>query len=145
MGTMTLPLTGRVYLDTNPVIYSMEKHADYWGTLRPLWAASAARAVQLVASELLVLETLVGPRKSGNHALLADYERLFASPEIRLCPVSSQVIRRAAELRADSGLKTPDAIHAATALLETCGHFVTNDHGFARVNSLSVVLLSECI
>jgi predicted nucleic acid-binding protein len=142
---MTIPTTGVVYVDTNPVIYSMEKHADYWGVLRPLWAAASARTLQLVASELLVLETLVGPRKAKNEALLSDYEQLFASPDIRICPVSSRVLRLASELRADTGIKTPDAIHAATALIERCAHFLTNDGGFGRVPKLPVVLLRECI
>jgi predicted nucleic acid-binding protein len=123
----------------------MEKHADYWQVLRPLWAAASQRSIELVASELLVLETLIGPRKHKNESLLKDYERLFASAEIRICPVSSRVLRLASELRADTGIKTPDAIHAATALLESCAHFVTNDDGFGRVPKLPVVLLCECI
>jgi predicted nucleic acid-binding protein len=142
---MTLPTTGVVYIDTNPIIYSMEKHADYWGLMRPLWAAATARTVQLVASELLVLETLVGPLKAKNEPLLKDYERLFASADIHICPVSSRVLRLASELRADTGIKTPDAIHAATAMLENCGAFLTNDGGFGRVPKLPVVLLRECI
>lgn len=89
--------------------------------------------------------TLVGPRKAKNEALLKDYERLFASTDIRICPVSSPVLRLASELRADTGIKTPDAIHAATAIIESCGHFLTNDGGFGRVPKLPVVLLSECI
>lgn len=142
---MTVPLTGRVYLDANPVIYSMEKHADFWVLLRPLWDAAARRLVQLVASELVILETLVGPRKAQNSQLLADYERLFASPDIEFRPISARIIRLAAEIRADTNLKTPDAIHAATSLLEPCAHFLTNDGGFGRVPTLPVVLLRECI
>jgi len=29
MGSLTLPSSGAVYVDTAPVIYSLEKHADY--------------------------------------------------------------------------------------------------------------------
>ncbi len=145
MGTMKLPTTGLVYLDTNPVIYSMEKHVDYWEMLRPLWAAAAANTLQLVASELLVLETLVGPMKANNEPLRRDYERLFASSDIRICPISSSVLRRASEIRASTSMKTPDAIHAATALVESCGHFLTNDGGFGRVPTLPVLLLRDCI
>jgi hypothetical protein len=58
---MSLPTAGAIYLDTNTVIYSMEKHPEYWAIMRPLWLAAQQRATRLVASELLVLEALVGP------------------------------------------------------------------------------------
>ena len=88
---------------------------------------------------------LVGPRKARNASLLHDYEMLFGSGDIRICPISTKVIRLAAELRADTGLKTPDAIHAATALIDGCAHFLTNDGGFSRASALQIVLLKDCL
>jgi len=49
----------------------------------------------------------------------------------------------AADLRATTRLKTPDAIHAATALDAGCALFVTNDPAFRRVPRLNVAVLSE--
>jgi predicted nucleic acid-binding protein len=49
---------------------------------------------------------------------------------------------QAARLRA-VGLRTPDALHAATALATGCVPFVTNDPRFRRVLSLPLALLSE--
>jgi predicted nucleic acid-binding protein len=40
-------------------------------------------------------------------------------------------------------LRTPDAIHAATALNEGCTHLITNDPAFRRVQDLSVTLLDN--
>ena len=51
----------------------------------------------------------------------------------------------AARLRAQLGLKTPDAIHAATALATGCALFATNDKGFRRVTGLAVAVLSETV
>ncbi|HLQ30400.1 MAG TPA: PIN domain-containing protein [Ktedonobacteraceae bacterium] len=42
-------------------------------------------------------------------------------------------------------LKTPDALHAATAVLNDCALFVTNDSAFSRVGDLTVAILSEVI
>jgi predicted nucleic acid-binding protein len=50
----------------------------------------------------------------------------------------------AAHLRA-LGLRTPDALHAATALASGCILFLTNDPVFKRVTGLSVVVLSEVV
>ena len=62
-----------VYVDTAPIIYSVEKHPDYWSLLRPLWVASRAGQIVIVSSEPTLLETLVGPLKSGDSALTRDY------------------------------------------------------------------------
>ena len=58
-------------------------------------------------------------------------------------PVSLSVLEEAARLRAAHNLKTPDAIHAATALAAGCSLFVTNDFGFRRVPGLQVAVLAE--
>jgi hypothetical protein len=58
MGSLVLPSSGTIYLDAPPVIYSVEKHVDYWHLLRPLWAASMGGQINLVSSELLLLEPL---------------------------------------------------------------------------------------
>ncbi len=51
----------------------------------------------------------------------------------------------AAQLRATSGLKTPDAIHAATALEHGCTLFVTNDPAFRRLTTVPVVILGDLL
>ena len=75
----------------------------------------------VVTSELTWLEVLVGPLKSGDAALEGTYRAaLGTTPDVRMVPISRVVLERAAALRAAAGLKTPDAIHAATALTESC-------------------------
>ncbi|MBC7910711.1 MAG: PIN domain-containing protein [Pyrinomonadaceae bacterium] len=143
MGQLNLPASGVVYLDTAPIIYSIEKHADYWVLMRPLWEASQAGQIVIASSELSLLETLVGPLKSGDHNLAADYERLLTATELRLLPVTASILKDAARLRAQTNLKTPDAIHAATALASGSAQFITNDVAFKRVPNLPVVILKE--
>jgi predicted nucleic acid-binding protein len=43
------------------------------------------------------------------------------------------------------GLRTPGALHAATALAVGCALFVTNDPGFRRITGLSLAALSEVL
>lgn len=110
--------------------------------LQPLWQAAQAGQVRLVSSELLVIETLVGPLKSGDARLVAAYEGVFAAPELRIVPITRPVLREAARLRAAlPALRTPDAIHAATALLQNCALFVTNDVKLSQISGLSIAVL----
>ena len=66
MGTLNIPSTGLVYFDANSVIYSVEKHPVYWPLLEPLWHAAKSTSIEIVSSDLVLMEVLIGPLKSGN-------------------------------------------------------------------------------
>lgn len=53
-------------------------------------------------------------------------------------PVFLSVLESTLKLRVIHRIRTPDAIHAATALLANCTLFVTNDPVFRRVTGLQV-------
>lgn len=79
MGALTLPGSGVIYLDTSPFIYTVEKHTDFYPLLEPLWVAAESGQVEVVSSELSLLETLVGPRKQNDATLVAMYEQTLAA------------------------------------------------------------------
>lgn len=144
MGSLSLPDTGSVYLDTNGFIYSVEHLEPYYSLLVPLWTAANAGLVEIMSSELVILETLVKPLRAGDEVLAELFRNLFRSREVRLLPATQPVWTKAAELRARyTGLKTPDALHAATALEYGSMTFLTNDSKFRQVSDLRVQLLSE--
>ena len=145
MGTLSVPPAGQVYLDANPIIYSVEKHPVYWPLLAPLWQAAKSQAIEIVSSDLVLMETLIGPLKSRDTALAGAYELLFQQAQTRLLPISQTILRSAAQLRATTKLKTPDAIHAATAASAGCVSFITNDSGFRGIAGLPAVILSDLI
>jgi predicted nucleic acid-binding protein len=140
-----VPASGLVYFDANPVIYSVERHPVYWPLLEPLWQAAKGNTIEIVSSELVLMETLVGPLKSGDAALASTYEQLFQQPQTRLFPITQAILREAARLRATTRLKTPDALHAATAQQVGCVHFVSNDVGFRFVPKLPLVILDDLL
>ncbi len=143
MGELTLPESSIVYVDTQILIYSVEKHPAYWSLLRPMWLKSATGDIQIISSELALLETLVAPLRDADSVLVTAYETLLLSTEMQLMPMTRAILREAAQLRAQTNLKTPDAIHAATAIAHGCSIFLTNDNGFRRVSSLPLVVLSD--
>ena len=88
--------------------------------------------------------TLVKPLKTADVLMERAYrDMLQNSLEFRLLPISLSILERAASLRALHGLKTPDAIHAASALEAGCVLLVTNDPVFKRVPGLPVEVLSD--
>jgi predicted nucleic acid-binding protein len=52
---------------------------------------------------------------------------MFFECYVRL-DITPNSYRKAAELRAQQGLKTPDALHLAVAQYHDCGSFWTNDN-----------------
>ena len=145
MGQLALPASGAVYADTSPIIYTVEKHIDYLALLRPLWVAMDKEQIEVFSSELTLLETLVGPLKSGNNILAKNYDDFLTTTKIQLLPISAKILREAASLRATTNLKTPDAIHAAAAMNAGCVQFITNDANFRRISSLSVIVLKDIL
>jgi predicted nucleic acid-binding protein len=144
VGRLILPPRGIVYLDANAVIDSVEHIQPHWRLLRPLWTAARRGTVGIATSELTWLECLVKPLRTGDTALEARYKRVLTGREVSLLPATRGLWESAARLRA-LGLKTPDALHAATALGVGCASFVTNDNLFRRVPGLPVEILSDVL
>lgn len=146
MGRLTLPMGGAIYADAQIPIYSADVHPVYAPLVRPLWEAVALGAVTVVSSQLTLLETLVSPLRSGDVLARRQREGIWTQANTLLLPITEDVLRHAAQLRADiPALKTPDAIHAATALLHGCVLFVTNDRGFLRVPGLPLAILDDLL
>ncbi len=144
MGQLNIQFSAVVYVDTAIIIYSVEFNPDYWQLLQPLWAKLQASEISIVSSELTLMESLVVPLRNGNTILIDAYEQLLSS-QVSLVPISQTIVKSAAQLRATTNLRTPDAIHAATALDADCTLFLTNDSGFRNVPNLPVVILSEVL
>ena len=142
MGRLIVSPGTKIYLDAVTIIYTVES-SESFQELRSLWQWVSSGDVFVFTSELTLLEVLVQPLRNGNADLVSLYENLLLETELRLMPVTQPILRAAAELRSHANLKTPDAIHVATALEAGCDVLLTNDRDLSRVSGLEVVLLGE--
>ena len=146
MGQLALPDSAYVYIDTVTVIYAVEQTPTYGVLLNLLWNSLQAGNLEVFTSELTLMETLVVPMRNSDTFLIDAYEQLLLSPQMQLIPISQIVLKEAAKLRATTpSLKTPDAIHAATAITSGCTQFLTNDRQLRTVANLPVVVLDEVL
>lgn len=135
----------RLFLDACALIYRFEGAHTFRQATTALLAQLTAQhpAVQLAVSCLSVMECRVKPLREGNTALLQRYADFFGA--VQILELDAEVVDAATELRARHGLRTPDALQAASALIwQRAGEevvFVTADQGFERVPSLSVQLI----
>src|SRR5947209_6926343 len=101
-----------IYLDANPVIYTVEQVAPYAGMVD---ARLAMPDVFKVVSNLTRLECLVKPFRLNDSRLLKQYATFFAT--CRRVRLTRAVYDRAAEIRARySSFKALDALHLAAAV-----------------------------
>jgi len=144
MGELNLNDGAIVYIDTAPIIYSIECHPKYMTVLQSLWTKVNANEISLFSSELLWLEISVKPLKANNQPIIDIYTELLTN-SIQLISIYQSILKSAAQLRSTTKLKTPDAIHAATAISYGCNIFLTNDRGFQNTPRLPVVVLDQVI
>jgi predicted nucleic acid-binding protein len=131
-----------VYIDSAPLIYFFEAKFEYFKELSALFNAFDQGKIELVSSTLTVTEVLAHPLRLGEVSLIKTYEGFFENENsIRLIDVSLPISKLAAEFRATHNLKTPDAIHVATAIKAEASCFITNDFQLKKVSDLEIITL----
>jgi len=133
------------FFDASALIYLIESRPPFAGkareSLQRLEAAHSPLAAAV--SRLSWLECRVGPMKTNDAFLLSAYDAFFARPDLVWVELQREVVELAAAIRAREGLRTPDALQAASCLQLGPQHrFLTGDTAFRRVSGLQVELLS---
>src|SRR5262245_60127884 len=146
MGLIEDLAPGTTAVDTAIFIYFIEEQPRFFPHILPLFEQADEGKRELVTSALTLLEVLVVPYRVGNTQLAERYELLLTrSRGIRMTELSRNQLRAAAQLRAATGVKTPDALQLVSALSAGCKTFVTNDRRLPTVPGLRVIQLSSYV
>ena len=135
-----------VALDTSIFIYQFEKNPRYFPFSDAVFAWLEQNGNSAITSTLAMTELLVPAYRDGDARRLQQYRGLMMTyPRLTLIAPDFGIADLAARMRADYGLKTPDAIHAATALHLNVSGFLTNDPAFQRVKDLDALVLDDIL
>jgi predicted nucleic acid-binding protein len=127
MGSM-IPKGSRVLLDTVALIYFLEENKRYSKKAEQIFGRIESGELQGVMANLVFAELLVPLYRSGDpQAAVGLSNRLINFRNMEVIPLTTEISREAARLRADHGLRTPDAIHGATAIITQASGILTND------------------
>jgi predicted nucleic acid-binding protein len=137
---------GAVAVDTAIFIYFIEEHPAYLPLVLPLFEEADQGKRTLCTSALTLLEVLVVPYGRLDVRLAQHYERLLTrSRGVKLVESTREQTRVAAQLRALTAVKTPDALQFACAAVSGCRTFLTNDRALPDLPDLRVVQLSTYV
>lgn len=130
----------RIFLDSCIVIYFVEKHV-VWASEIEARISTLGSGDILCYSPLTRLECLVKPIRTRDNGLKGLFESFFGVQQV--LDIETSVFDDAAHLRADFGsLRTPDALHLATARYHDCDEFWTNDD---RLESVAPSLVKNIL
>lgn len=134
----------RLYIDAAPLVYYVEENSHYVDRMDVIVVAVEDPSVKAFSSVVTLTEVLTHPLRLGQHHFEQEYRGiLLYSDGFQLLPVTIETADIAAHLRARYNLRTPDALHVATAMQANCDVFLTNDTDIRRVTELRVLLLDE--
>lgn len=144
MGLIRDLSPGPIAVDTCVFIYYIEEHGEYLPLVEPVFAAIDAGSLPALTTALTLLEVLVVPYRRGDRDLAGQYEALLTrSRGLLLIDLARDVLREAARLRAETSVRTPDAIQLATARLAGARTFLTNDRRLPDLPELEVRRLRD--
>lgn len=144
MGIIESIGQGPVGLDTCVFIYYIEEHPTYLGIVAQIFEAIAHGQIMAITSGITLLETLVIPLRKKDKRLAEHYQQLLTESDgLTLLELNKDLLYRGALLRAEFGLKTPDALQIAAAQIKKCTAFITNDRRVSNFTGLKILQLSD--
>ena len=130
-----------IALDTNVLIYFLERHSQFGAAAEKLLEAVAKGSFKGHCSELVLLELLSSPHV--DRSLEMKILEFVSQSGLSLQPLNTTVLHLAARLRrANPALRTPDALHIASAIVADCTQFVTNDEHLVKQSFKQLEIVS---
>ena len=136
----------KVGLDTNVFIFQVEENPRYSELTDLIFTWLEGPQAQAVTSTVTMLELLVQPYRVADldrvnkfYALLSTY------PHLEWAPPTLTIADRAARLRGEYNLRTPDALQAATSLISQATGFISNDKDFQKVKEFDTLILDDLL
>src|SRR5688572_27785413 len=133
-------------LDTSIFIYHFERSPVYAHLTIAILDELEQQRQRGVTSVITLTELIVRPLALGRIEIADELVRaLQRFPNLEIVEITESVSLRAAAVRAEYRIATPDALQLAACLMHGATAFVTNDRRLQRVEDLQVVMLDDLI
>ncbi len=137
-------MASRIFLDTNAVIYFLDKIEPFFTPLRKELLKYKAESAEFYTSTITDAEFLAKPIAEGLFEKVRMYDDFIREFEFQRLYINEVVARRSAEIRAKyRGIKLADALQLCASIECSCEAFLTNDRQLSQVSEAKVVLISD--
>ena len=131
-----------VGLDTNIFLFLLEENKHFIDQAEQILSAVRDGKLRGIFSSIGLIELLTGPKKRRRNDLAVRYREVINNfPHLSVGGINENIVELASNLRAHHSLRTPDAIHIATAIDFGAQSFITSDRRLKRVKEINIVLI----
>ena len=142
LGTVTG--IGRLFLDTAPLIYFLDDDEHYAGKMKDIFYNALTSGVKIITSALTVTEYLTYPFRSGNTEKINVFFEFINDAEIEIMSINTATAAKAAQIRAEyTAFKTIDALQLASACINFCDVFLTNDKQLCQFQEMKCITVDN--
>jgi len=136
----------RIAIDTSIFIYQLEANARYLPLSERVFSWLEGTGHKAVTSTITMTELLVQPYRTLDQKRVDEIASLLSTyPALDWIAPDLEIADSAARIRAEFGLKIPDAIQLATAMSVAATGIVTNDEAFKRVREVDALMLDDVL
>lgn len=129
-----------IFLDSMYFIYYLDGK-DITDELTELFLLAKSRKITIHSSEITLTEVL-GHKSLSEDKVKIYTKFLLSAANLKLHPVNTKIILRAASLRRSFGLRLPDAIQLSTSIENRIEIFLTRDKQLLNLHYLPIKITS---
>ena len=134
----------RIFLDTAPIIYFIERHPKYYLPLLYFFDRFDRFEYQAIISPITIAECLIIPMRARNHELVNIFNDLFENhPGITSVSISQREAQQAAQFRSQYNLSLLHAFQISIAIQNQCDIFLSNDKELNRIKDIKMLLVDD--
>ena len=111
--------------------------------MRQIFLSLSEQIEQVVLSTITCMEYLVKPYRMKDQKAIQSFWAFVEEGEVDVRPVDMRIALKAAEIRAEYKFKAMDSLQLATACVNGCDLFLTNDKQLKQFKEISCVTVEE--
>lgn len=134
----------KVFLDTTPIIYFLDVDVNYAEKVEKLFSEFLETDSRMITSTITCTEYLTYPYRTSNFEKINAFYEFLSDCDIPICSISTDIAEKAAKIRAEyKDFKTMDCLQLATACVQDCDLFLTNDKQLRQFKEINCVTIDD--